>query len=85
MKPELRPPSCVRNGGSPSLIVGLTIRSIRRSEMPASSASAIFSVSSAMATGSPWKLPLESTSPRSANTSGLSVAALISMETTPVT
>ena len=82
MNPEFSPPSSVRNGGRPSLMVGLTIRSIRRSAMPASSARAIVAVSSAMATGSPWKLPLDSTSPASANTSGLSVAAFTSIETT---
>ena len=62
MKPELRPPSRTRNGGSPSESVGLTIRSMRRSEMLASSATAIASTSSAKASGCPWKLPADTIS-----------------------
>ena len=51
-----------RNGGRPSERLGLTSRSTRRSEMLASSATAIASASSANATGWPWKLPFETIS-----------------------
>ena len=51
MKPELRPPSVVKNAGKPSLRFGLTSRSTRRSEMFASSETAIASASSANASG----------------------------------
>ncbi len=52
---------------------------MRRSLIAPSSATAIASKSAAMATGSPWKLPPESSSPVSAKTIGLSVAAFSSM------
>ena len=61
MKPELRPPSTVRNGGSPSERPGLTIRSSLRSEIDASSATAIAMASRANASGWPWKFPFETT------------------------
>jgi hypothetical protein len=48
--------------------------------MLANSLTAIAMMSSANATGCPWKLPFESTSPSSGKTSGLSVAALSSTE-----
>src|SRR3982751_2698673 len=51
MNPELRPPSLVRNAGRPSDRFGLTSRSTRRSEMLASSATAIARASSANARG----------------------------------
>ena len=57
---------------------------MRRSLMLPSSAMAMASRSAASATGAPWKLPPESISPLSAKTMGLSVAALISMETVRV-
>ena len=79
--PELSPPCSVRNGGSPESC-GFTMRSVRRSEMLASSERAIPRKSMAMATGSPWKLPPLSTSPSSGNSSGLSVAEFISVSTT---
>ena len=82
MNPELSPPSTVRKAGSPSERVGLTIRSVRRSEIDASSATAIASESSANATGSPWKFPFETSMSSSTSTSGLSVAAFSSIETT---
>ena len=78
MRPDWRPPSRARNAGR-SESVGLTSRSMRRSLIAPSSATAIASMSAAMATGSPWKLPPESSSPVSANTIGLSVAAFSSM------
>jgi hypothetical protein len=78
MKPEWRPPSTARNGGRPDERLGLTIDSMRRSEIEPSSCSASAAWSMAIATGSPWKLPPERTSPSSAKTSGLSVAELIS-------
>ena len=53
MKPEFRPPSSVRKAGRPSDNAGLTSRSSRRSEMLASSDTAIASASSANATGWP--------------------------------
>ena len=68
----------VRNAGSP-LSAGLTSRSERRSLIVASCASAIASMSAASATGAPWKLPPDTISPSSANTMGLSVAALASV------
>ena len=80
MKPELSPPSAVRNAGRPSERLGLTSRSTRRSEMLASSETAIVSASSANATGWPWKLPFETSSSSSTSTSGLSVAAFSSTE-----
>jgi len=58
---------------------------MRRSLMAPSSATAMASTSAAMATGSPWKLPPESSSPVSANTIGLSVAAFSSISTVRVT
>jgi hypothetical protein len=62
----------------------LTICSIRRSAMLPSSATAIAARSRAMATGCPWKLPPETMSAPSGstNTSGLSVAADISVSST---
>src|SRR5436309_6529922 len=54
MNPEFRPPSTVRNAGSPSDRFGLTRRSSRRSEMFASSELAIARASSANASGWPW-------------------------------
>ena len=62
MKPELSPPSGVRNAGSPSESDGFVSRSTRRSEMFASSAIAIASASSAKASGWPWKFPFETSS-----------------------
>ena len=85
MKPELIPPSAVRNGGRPSERLGLTRRSTRRSEMLASSETAIASASSPKASGCPWKFPFETTCPSSSSTSGLSVAALSSTVTVPST
>ena len=81
MKPELRPPSTVRKGGSPSERVGLTSRSTRRSEMLASSETAIARASSAKASGWPWKLPFETSRSSSRSTRGLSVAAFSSTAT----
>ena len=48
--------------GSPSERDGFTIRSTRRSEMFASSATASTRLSSAKATGWPWKLPFDTIS-----------------------
>ena len=81
MKPLFSPPSVVRNAGSPSERFGLTSRSMRRSEMLASSDTAIASASSANASGWPWKLPFETSASSSTSTSGLSVAAFSSTET----
>ena len=81
MNPEFRPPSVVRNAGSPPERLGLTSRSTRRSEMLASSETAIASASRANASGWPWKLPLETRSSSETRTSGLSVAELSSTET----
>ncbi len=78
MKPELRPASATRKGGNPEK-AWLVSFSMRRSEIAPSSARAIASTSAANATGSPWKLPPESTSPVSGKTSGLSVTEFISM------
>ena len=51
MNPEFNPPSSVKNAGRPPERLGLTSRSIRRSEMSASSATAIASASRANASG----------------------------------
>ena len=79
--PELSPPCSVKNGGNPDSC-GLTILSVRRSDMEASSDVAMPRKSMAMATGSPWKLPPEITSSSSGKTRGLSVAEFISRSTT---
>ena len=55
---------------------------MRRSASAPISATASASMSAAKATGSAWKLPPDSTSPVSANTSGLSETALASMAST---
>ena len=79
IRPELRPLSAVRNGGSP-LTSALSRRSLRRSLIVARCVTAIASMSAASATGAPWKLPPETMSPSaSAKTIGLSVAAFISI------
>ena len=78
MKPELSPASSTRNGGSPEK-AWLVSFSMRRSAIAPSSAAPSASTSAASATGSPWKLPPETTSPSSGKTSGLSVTALSSI------
>ena len=77
MNPELRPCRGARNGGRPDS-EGFTSCSTRRSEMAARCEAATARTSSASATGWPWKLPPETISPVSGNTSGLSVAAFTS-------
>ena len=77
MNPDESPGSAVRKAGSPWDRSGFTSRSTRRSAMAWSVVSAVARKSSACATGWPWKLPPEMTSP-SWNTSGLSVDALSS-------
>ena len=61
MNPELRPAPGARNAGNPSFRAGFTSRSMRRSEIPASAVSAMPRKSKTNASGSPWKLPPEST------------------------
>ena len=56
IRPEFSPPSFARKRGSP-LSVPFTRRSVLRSEMLASSESAIAIKSIGSATGCPWKLP----------------------------
>ena len=58
---------------------------MRRSLIAPSSAAAMASTSAAIATGSPWKFPPESSSCVSANTIGLSVAPFSSMATVDLT
>ncbi len=58
---------------------------MRRSEMLATSHSAIASVSAAKATGSAWKLPPDSESSVSGNNKGLSVTAFASIRSDSVT
>ena len=82
MKPELSPPSLTRNAGRPDS-AGSTSWAMRRSDRAPISAMARASTSAAMATGSAWKLPPESTSPSALNTSGLSDTALASRRNTP--
>ena len=79
MNPDSTPGSRARKAGSPAERSGFTMRSMRRSAMPARVASAIPRTSSANAIGWPWKLPPESTT--RSNTSGLSVAAFSSTAT----
>ena len=78
MKPLFSPLSWTRNAGS-RLRWGSTSRAVRRSESDPISAMASARMSAAKATGSAWKLPPESTSPESGNTSGLSVTAFASV------
>src|SRR5438067_11125917 len=70
--PELTPGSSARNGGRPCERCGSSRRSTRRSAIDPISAAAIARKSAAKASGSPWKLPLDSTSPLS-RTIGLSM------------
>ena len=77
MSPECSPPSRARKAGRPESD-GFTSRSVRRSLIAPSSATAIARRSAAIATGWPWKLPPERISPVSAKTIGLSVAEFIS-------
>ena len=79
MKPEFS--AAVLRPGRPAVrsSSGSTSIAVRRSEMLPISATASASVSAANATGSAWKLPPDSTSPCSTNSSGLSVTALASM------
>src|SRR5438046_889356 len=59
MNPELRPPSSVREAGSPSEYAGLTSRSVRLSHILASSLTAIARETRARATGCQGALPHE--------------------------
>ncbi len=81
IKPLFRPPWVVRKGVRPQLRALLTMRSMRRSEMEASSAQAMPRKSKGRAMGSPWKLPPEITAPSSQKSRGLSVTAFSSMST----
>ena len=81
MKPLFTPPSVVRKRVRPLEREALTMRSIRRSEMLASSAQAMPRKSKGRAMGSPWKLPPEMTASSSQKRRGLSVTALSSMST----
>ena len=67
----------VRKGGSSESSL-VSMRKVRRSLMLAISLMLIAARSSARASGSPWKLPAEMTSPVSGKTSGLSVTDSIS-------
>ena len=53
MNPEFSPAAGARNGGRPSFNAGFTMRSIRRSEIPANAVRAIPRKSKAKASGSP--------------------------------
>ena len=81
IKPLLTPPLVVRKRVRPLERAALTMRSMRRSEMLASSAQAMPRKSKGRAMGSPWKLPPEITASSSQNSRGLSVTALSSMST----
>ena len=78
MNPEFNPGWSARKGGR-SPYSGFKIRSMRRSEMFASTEREMARKSNAKPRYCPWKLPPESTSPVSENTSGLSVALFSSM------
>ena len=77
MKPEFRPGRGVRKAGRPDS-AGSTSMAIRRSASEPISQIAMAIMSAAKATGSAWKLPPETTSPVSANTSGLSLTPFAS-------
>jgi hypothetical protein len=81
MKPEFSPGFGVRKAGRAERAGSMSC-STRRSEMLASSATAMARRSRARARGWPWKFPPESMSPSSAKTRGLSVALLISTSST---
>ena len=85
MNPELIPASTARKAGRPWERAGSMSRSVRRSEIEARSARAMAQKSAAKASGWPWKLPVEATSPAvaSASTTGLSVTEASSRSTTP--
>ena len=78
MKPEFTPEAAVRKGGRPLMEASIS-SAMRRSESAPISAMASARWSAANATGSAWKLPPESDSPVSGNTSGLSVTPLASV------
>src|SRR5262245_65847398 len=61
INPDRRPTSLTRNGGRPLLRWRDTRWNVLRSEMFPTSARARHAWSSATATGSPWKLPPETT------------------------
>jgi len=86
MNPELIPASTARKAGSPCDRAGSISRSVRRSEIEARSANAMAQKSAAKASGWPWKLPVEATSPAppspSTRTTGLSVTEASSRSTT---
>src|SRR5207249_4414678 len=73
MRPEFTPGSWARKGGKPCERCGSSMRSTRRSAIEPTSAAAMARKSAANASGSPWKLPFDSTSP-SSSTIGLSIA-----------
>ena len=81
MYPLLSPASVVRKGVSPLERAAFTMRSMRRSEMLASSAQAMPRKSKGRAMGSPWKLPPEMTASSYRNMRGLSVTAFSSIST----
>ena len=81
ISPELVPGSLARNAGRSRENAGSSIRSVRRSAMLASSETAIASMSPAKASGSPWKLPVDMTSP-SGTITGLSTIEPSSMSIT---
>src|SRR5438477_1698599 len=72
MRPEFTPGSSARKGGRPCERCGSRSRSTRRSAIDPTSAAAMARKSAAKASGSPWKLPFDSTSPFSI-TIGLSI------------
>lgn len=79
--PESTPGSSTRNAGSPCERAGSSMRSVRRSDMLATSATGMARKSSTYATGAPWKLPFELTRP-SSSTTGLSTVAASSRSAT---
>ncbi|KZE94467.1 hypothetical protein AVP42_00997 [Agromyces sp. NDB4Y10] len=81
ISPESTPTSCARNGGSPWLRARSRKRSVRRSLMEATSATAMARKSSTYPTGAPWKLPFDSTRPSGVST-GLSMALASSASAT---
>src|SRR6266542_1845118 len=82
MNPEFMPGRSTRNAGRPLFVAGSSSRYSRRSEIEANPTVAAARASSDTATGWPWKLPPESTSPDSGKTIGLSETEDISISRT---
>ena len=81
MWPESTPGSSAKNAFNPRFLATSKKRSVRRSDMLATSAATIAKKSRTYATGAPWKFPFDATRPSNATT-GLSTAAASSQSAT---